>query len=204
MSWKWYVLPSFIAGIALSSAPMFALAQTTTTQVPAHTKTSTQGTLSAQSTPPLRTPGTTGGSTTIKPGGTVIPGTRTPGGNRREPCWQVAGVSRSAMEQRRAISMQTRQEVEAVCANPSLSGAQKQQRIREIHQQERQQTEALISPAKREAMHACQQGRGAGGGGGGLIGGHGEGPCGTRPAVGRRLNPSVTHDESPDTEAPQD
>jgi hypothetical protein len=188
MSWKRYVMPSLIAGISLSCSSLAAFAQTTTTQVPAHTKASTRGTLSAQVTPPLRTPGS---------------GTRAPGVNRREPCWQIAGVPRSAMEQRRAISMRTRQEVEAVCASPSLSGVQKQQRIREIHQQERQQTEALISPAQRETMHACQQGRGAGGGGG-LIGGHSEGPCGTRPAVGRRLNPSVPLDESPQEDSSQD
>jgi hypothetical protein len=48
------------------------------------------------------------------------------------------------MEQRRAISMQTYQEVDAVCANPSFSVAQKQQRIREIHQQERLQLDGLI------------------------------------------------------------
>ena len=105
------------------------------------------------------------------------------------------------MEQRRVIGQQTRQEVEAVCANASLSAAQKQERIRAIHQQERQQMDALISPQQREAMHACQQQRGGGVhlGGGHVGGGHGAGPCGTLPGLAKRLNES-----EPDEGAPKD
>jgi len=137
------------------------------------------------------------------PGGSTIPGTRsttrgTTPTNRREPCWQVAGVSKSAMEQRHVIGQQTRQEVEAVCANASLSAAQKQERIRAIHQQERQQMDALISPQQREAMHACQEQRGGGVhvGGGHLGGGHG-GPCGTLPGLANRLNESEPDESTP-------
>jgi hypothetical protein len=103
------------------------------------------------------------------------------------------------MVQRRTIAMQTRQEVDAVCGNASLSAAQKQQRIREIHQQEHLQTEALISPAQREAMHTCQQARGAGvhGGGGNLIGGHGTGPCGSMAVLPKRLNESESGETIP-------
>ncbi len=178
MSWNRYALPTLLAGIALSTA----LAQTPNSQPPARTKSSAQGNRTPLGTPPLRVPGASTGASTGIPGGTV-PGTRpttrgTTPANRREPCWQVAGVSKSAMEQRRIIGQQTRQEVEAVCANASLSPAQKQERIRAIHQQERQQMEALISPQQREAMRACQQQRGGGAhlGGGHLGGGHGLGP----------------------------
>jgi hypothetical protein len=101
------------------------------------------------------------------------------------------------MEQRRTISMQTRQEVEAVCANASLPAAQKQQRIREIHQQERLQMDALISPAQREAMHVCQQERGGGGHGGGGIGGHGTGPCGTLTGLPKHLNDVEAEESTP-------
>jgi hypothetical protein len=101
------------------------------------------------------------------------------------------------MEQRRVIGQQTRQEVEAVCANASLSAAQKQERIRAIHQQERQQMDALISPQQREAMHACQQQRGGGVHlGGGHIGG-GRGPCGTLPGIANRLNETETDESTP-------
>jgi len=201
MPWKRYALPALLAGIALSTS----LAQTSDTQPPAHTKSSAQGNRTVVGTPPLRTPGTSSGAGTGIPGSTV-PGTRsttrgTTPTNRREPCWQVAGVSKAAMEQRHIIGQQTRQEVEAVCANASLSAAQKQERIRAIHQQERQQMDALISPQQREAMHACQQQRGGGVhvGGGHLGGGHGGGPCGALPGLANRLNES-----EPDEGAPKD
>ncbi len=201
MLWKRYALPALLAGIALSTS----LAQTSDTQPRAHTKSSAQGNRTPMGTPPLRTPGTSTGASTGIPGSTV-PGTRsttrgTTSTNRREPCWQVAGVSKAAMEQRHIIGQQTRQEVEAVCANASLSAAQKQERIRAIHQQERQQMDALISPQQREAMHACQQQRGGGVhlGGGHVGGGHGAGPCGTLPGLAKRLNES-----EPDEGAPKD
>ncbi len=198
MPWSRYALLSLLAGV-LSTA----LAQTPSTQPPARTKSSAQGNRTGVGTPPLRTPGTSVGTGTGIPGSTVpgtVPSTRgTTPANRREPCWQVAGVSKSAMEQRRIIGQQTRQEVEAVCANASLSAAQKQERIREIHQQERQQMEALISPAQREAMHVCQQQRGGGVhlGGGHLGGGHGTGPCGTLPGIANRQNESELDETAP-------
>jgi Spy/CpxP family protein refolding chaperone len=97
------------------------------------------------------------------------------------------------MEQRRMLARETRQEVESVCANASLSVAQKRQRIREIHQQERQRMEGLITPQQQAAMRACQQERG---GGAHLGGGHrGLGPCGTMPGLADRENES--NEESP-------
>ena len=192
MSWNRYVLALLVAGIAFS----MALAQTPSTQPPSRTKEASR---TASGTPPLRVPGTSTGTGTGIPGST-IPGTRTTSRtNRREPCWQVAGVPKSAMEQRRTISMQTRQEVEGVCANASLSAAQRQQRIREIHQQERLQMDALISPAQREAMHVCQQERGGEmhGGGGNLIGGHGAGPCGSLAGLPKHLNDVEAEESAP-------
>ena len=192
MPWKRFALPAMLAGIALSSA----LAQDSS-PLPPRTKSSAQGNGTTLGTPPLRGSGGSG------PIGTV-PGTRptnrgTSPTNRREPCWQVAGVSKAAMEQRRVIGQQTRQEVEGVCANASLSAAQKQERIRMIHQQERQQMDALISPQQREAMRACQQQRGGGVhlGGGHVGGGHGTGPCGSLPGLASRMNESETEDNIP-------
>ena len=101
-----------------------------------------------------------------------VPGRRA----RQEPCWQVAGISRSAMQQERAIRQQARQQVEAVCANSSLSLQQKREQIREIRAKEKQEAEGLVSPAQREALRSCQAERGKGGHGG-FTGGHG-GPCG--------------------------
>jgi hypothetical protein len=99
---------------------------------------------------------------------------------RQEPCWQVAGVPKSAMEQVRTVRRQAQQEIQAVCANSSLSVQQKREQIREIHQKEKQQVEGLISLQQQEAMRACQKQRGTGVRAGG--GGHGSGPCGEMPA----------------------
>lgn len=198
MSWKNYALPVLFAGIALSAAR----AQTPTSQPPARSESSAQGNRTPMATPPLHTPGTSVPIATGVPRATV-PGTRpttrgTTPTNRREPCWQAAGVSRSAMEQRRILARQTRQEVESVCANASLSLAQKQQRIREIHQRERQQMEALITPQQQAAMRACQQERGGGVHvGGGHPGGHGLGPCGNLPGLANRQNESELDEASP-------
>ena len=98
---------------------------------------------------------------------------------RPEPCWQVAGVTKSALQQRRVIAQQARQEITSVCANSSLSLAQKRQQIQQIHRQERQQIDALITPAQQQTMRSCQEQRNPGHTGGGhLGGGHGGGPCG--------------------------
>src|ERR1700687_6414170 len=75
----------------------------------------------------------------IRPRPSTAPGTtKRP---RLEPCWEVAGVSKAAIQQRRAVAQQARQQVDAVCANSSLSMQQKRQQIQRIHQQERQQNE---------------------------------------------------------------
>jgi hypothetical protein len=160
MSWHKCVFPVLLAGIVLSPA----LAQVRVPQ------------------PPLPSPG---GGTTLPPkkGGTTTTH------QRREPCWEVAGISKAAMEQRQALARQARQEIESVCANASLSIQQKRERIREIHLREKQQADALITPQQEEALRACQQSRGGGHGGGGhLGGGHGAGPCGEMPGFSNLEN----------------
>jgi hypothetical protein len=117
---------------------------------------------------------------------------------RQEPCWEVAGVSKAAIQQRRALAQQARQEVEAVCANSSLSIQQKRLQIQQIHERERQQIDAIITPAQREAMRSCQEGRGGGHGGGHVGGGHG-GPCGEI-SVGHKPHPLQEEDEMPPNE----
>lgn len=102
------------------------------------------------------------------------------------PCWQVAGISKSAMEQRQAIQQRTRSEVEAACADPSLSQKQRQEKIREIHEQAKQELDALVSPQQMEALKSCQQARNHGGshpGVGHPTAGGGHGPCGEMPST---------------------
>jgi hypothetical protein len=109
---------------------------------------------------------------------------------RPEPCWQVAGVAKSALQERRAIAQQARQDIAKVCANSSLSPGQKRHEIQQIHQRERQQIEALITPAQQAAMRSCQQQRNpAHTGGGHVAGGHGSGPCGQTPSHNSNSNP---------------
>jgi TolA-binding protein len=132
----------------------------------------------------------------IRTGPSTAPGTtKHP---RVEPCWEVAGVSKSALQQRRAIAQQARQQVEAVCANSSLSMQQKRQQIQQIHQQERQEIDAVITPAQQAALRSCQEQRHGGHGGGHVGGGHG-GPCGEM-SVGHRPNPQQEEDETPPNE----
>lgn len=95
-----------------------------------------------------------------------------------KPCWEIAGISRSAMTQRKGIEQQARAQVESVCHDPSLSEPQKHAKIREIRQRSRQQVEGIISPQQQEALKSCQQERAAAKGGGVHVGGgHGAGPC---------------------------
>jgi hypothetical protein len=116
---------------------------------------------------------------------------------RQEPCWEVAGVSRSALQQRRSLAQQARQEVAAVCANSSLSIQQKRLQIQQIHRQERQQIDGIITPAQQEAMRSCQEQR-HGVHGGGHLGGGG-GPCGEI-SVGHKPHPLQEEDETPPNE----
>jgi hypothetical protein len=45
---------------------------------------------------------------------------------RQEPCWKQVGISKTAIEEREAISRERRSQVEAVCADSSLTLQQKQ------------------------------------------------------------------------------
>jgi hypothetical protein len=74
------------------------------------------------------------------------------------------------MQQRRVLAQQTRQEGEAVCANSSLTIPQKRHEIQQIHQRERQEMEAIDTPAQQEAMRSCQEERNNGRTGGGHAG----------------------------------
>lgn len=106
---------------------------------------------------------------------------RHPNAPRQQPCWEEAGISKGAMQQRRSIEQSTRAEVQSVCANSSLTPQQRREQIRAIRERSRQQIDTLINPQQREALKACQLSRAkAHPGGGGFHGGggHGEGPCG--------------------------
>ncbi len=118
--------------------------------------------------------------TPFPPRGTVP--RKAPRQPRQTPCWEQAGISKSAIERRRQIQQETRAQVEAVCADSALTMQQKLEKIREIRQRARQESEGLITPQQQEALKACQQARSGGGHPG--MRGHpsgGTGPCGEMP-----------------------
>jgi len=120
---------------------------------------------------------------------------------RQEPCWEVAGISKSAMEQRRQITQEARQQIEAVCANSALSSTQKREEIHQIRERERQQLESLITPSQREALRACQEERGHGAAP--HPGAAHRGPCGEPAAEPSHPSPGSEENEKPPTEENQ-
>jgi hypothetical protein len=111
-------------------------------------------------------------------GQTVTPGGSTATHAHQEPCWQVAGISKSAMEQHRSIMQGVHSQVESVCADSSLTAQQKNAKIREIHQQAKQQVDAIISPQQMQSLKSCKSSRGTEHA---STGGHMGGPCGQLP-----------------------
>lgn len=113
-------------------------------------------------------------------------------GSKRQPCWQAAGISQSAMQQHKELEQSAHSQIQSVCADTSLSPQQKREKIKEIHEQTRQKAEALITPQQQEALKACRQERGQGkhmaGGHKGMH--HGQGPCGEMASADKEKSPS--------------
>jgi len=99
--------------------------------------------------------------------------TTTQNGRGKQPCWQVAGVSQSAMEQERALYESARSQMESVCHNTSMTPQQKHEEMRKIEESVHQRMGSIISPQQQSAMKSCRASRGEGGhmGGGGMHGG---------------------------------
>ena len=95
----------------------------------------------------------------------------------KSPCWQQAGISQSAMQQRKQIEENTHSQVESVCSDSSLTPQQKQQKIHQLHEEAQKQVGGLISPQQEQALKSCRAGRGEGPHVGGVHG-SGAGPCG--------------------------
>ena len=89
-------------------------------------------------------------------------GTTNPGSRRQEPCWKVAGISPSAIQQRRGIEQNVRSQIAAVCSDSALTAQQRHGKIQEIHTQAQQQMQGLITPEQMEALKSCRASRGEG------------------------------------------
>jgi hypothetical protein len=78
---------------------------------------------------------------------------------KQEPCWQQVGISKDVIDQRDAIQQDTHSQVQSVCADTSLTPQQKNQKIREIHQEAKQKTSGLISEEQQQQLEACRKER---------------------------------------------
>jgi len=101
---------------------------------------------------------------------------------KQEPCWKEVGISQPALQQRRQIAEQTHSQVEAVCANSSLTAQQKLQKIRRIREQAHAKMDKLVSPAQMEALKSCRAKRGMPNP---APAASGAGPCGGMPMSGK-------------------
>lgn len=106
----------------------------------------------------------TSSSSTASWGPTQSSPQRSPAGRpvRQQPCWQQAGISSSTVQQYREIMRNTRQEVESVCSDTSLSQSQKQEKIHQLRAEARQQAEALVTSQQLQALESCRKQRGEG------------------------------------------
>jgi hypothetical protein len=104
---------------------------------------------------------------------------------REEPCWQKVGITKEVKEQRDAIASDTHSQVEAVCADTSLTPQQKKQKIHEIRQDSKQKVGGLISEQQQEELQACQKER-AGSHPTSTGMQHGGGPCGELTSTGHQ------------------
>jgi hypothetical protein len=125
--------------------------------------------LAAQMAPSPISPRT--GVPTTSPRGTAAPQAR------QQPCWQQAGVSQSAMQQRRQIEESTRGQIESVCSDSSLTPQQKHEKIQQLRQEARQRTQGLVTQQQEQTIKSCREKRGEAPH---MSGGHGAGvgPCG--------------------------
>ena len=110
---------------------------------------------------------------------------------REEPCWQQVGISESAKQQRDAVASDRRSQVEAVCADTSLTPQQKQQKIHEIRKEAKQKIDALITPEQEQQLQACQKERSANRPSAPTVHHPGAGPCGELTSGASHAKPGV-------------
>jgi len=101
---------------------------------------------------------------------------------RQGGCWQEAGIPPSVAQQGRQIMQNTRSQVMSACNDSSMSQQQKQEQVRQLHGQEREQIRGLLTEQQAEAYKACMEQHH--GSGGGMGGGRNGGPCGEMPQPG--------------------
>lgn len=121
----------------------------------------------------------------------------------QEPCWQQAGISQDAKQQRDQIALDRREQIQAVCADSSLNPQEKKQKIKEIRQQAKEKIDSVISADQEQQLTACQKERAANAGHPAASAGQhpGAGPCGEVAASGNPPAPAG-NENHPDQNRP--
>jgi hypothetical protein len=97
---------------------------------------------------------------------------------KQEPCWKQVGISQATMDEQRSIQRESREQIEAVCQDSSLTEQQKKAKIQEIRQAEHERLNGLIPAEQREQLKQCQQARASSHPAGTHPSGVHTGPCG--------------------------
>ena len=116
---------------------------------------------------------------------------------RRGGCWMQAGVSPSVAQQGRQIMQNTRSQVMSVCNDSSLSGAQKQDQVKQLHEQERTQIRGLVTEQQADALQSCMDQRHHGRMGGNPCGQMQRGPGGQEGAPPPDANGAPPTNQAP-------
>jgi len=78
---------------------------------------------------------------------------------KQPPCWAEAGISPQMVNDRWKIEDQGKVKISAVCNDPSLSPAQRHDKIERIHAETDQAVARLIPSKQLQAFNSCQMER---------------------------------------------
>ena len=76
--------------------------------------------------------------------------------HRPTRCWQQAGISPAAMNQRWKIQDNAKGRINAVCTDPTLTPEKKRDRIRQINQETEQEIAKIVPSKELETFKACE------------------------------------------------
>lgn len=72
------------------------------------------------------------------------------------PCWKVAGIAPTAVNQRWHIEDDAKGKIQEVCSDPALNAGQKREKIREINAHTEQEIAKIIPAKQLDAFKGCQ------------------------------------------------
>jgi hypothetical protein len=75
------------------------------------------------------------------------------------PCWQEAGISKTAMRTRQSIMANAKTQIQNVNSDTALTLQQQRRQIRQIRQNAKQQIAKIVLPEQEKALQQCQRER---------------------------------------------